>query len=159
MKMRALALALLVLGIASACLAQGYDALVRQAESKIAAQKWEEALALYEKALKTGEFSYGDFYNAAIACTRLGKPDMGYSYLFKAIHAGLLDKDRLVQDPDLETLRKGDRWQAVMDSLMQELESLEKACPDTRAAGPMVDLPAPRFDGPVSVEAAMKNRR
>ena len=150
---------LFVAGIASASFAQGYDALVREAETKIMATQWAEALALYEKAFATGEFAYEDFYNAACAATRLGKTDAGYSYLFKAIDAGLLEKDALAEDPDLETLRTGSRWRAVMDSVQHKLESIEKTFLETRAAGPVIELPAPRFDGTVSVEAALKNRR
>jgi SagB-type dehydrogenase family enzyme len=159
MKMRAVALALFVLGFATAALAQGYDALVREAEAKIMAQKWEEALTLYEKAFKTGEFNYNDFYNAACASARLGKSDGAYSYLFRAIEAGFLEKDQLRQDPDLETLRTGGRWQAVMDSIQQRIESVEKTFPETRVTGPVIDLPAPRLQGTVSVEAALANRR
>ncbi|MCX5753050.1 MAG: SagB/ThcOx family dehydrogenase [Candidatus Krumholzibacteria bacterium] len=159
MRMRTVVLILFVLGIASASLAQGYDALVREAESKIMAQKWEEALALYEQAFKTGEFNYGDFYNAACASARLGKSDAAYSYLLKAIDAGFLEKDQLNQDPDLESLRSGDRWQTVTDALKQRLEAIEKTFPETRPAGPVIDLPAPRYDSPISVEAALKNRR
>ena len=159
MRMCATVVVLLLLVVAPASLAQGYDALVRQAESKITAASWAEALALYEKAFKTGEFSYIDFYNAAIACSRLDKPDMGYSYLLKAVHAGFLDRDRLEQDPDLESLRKGEQWQSVMDSVRQELESLEETCPEARAAGPLLDLPAPRIESSVSLEEALQNRR
>jgi SagB-type dehydrogenase family enzyme len=149
----------MLVAISTASLAQGYDALVRQAESQIAAREWEEALALYEKALATGEFSYVDFYNAAVACAHLGRIEEGYSYLHKAVHAGLLDEDRLSKDPDLEILRTGGRWQAVIDSVKQELEAMEKACPEIREVGPMVDLPPPRLDGAVPVEAALINRR
>ncbi len=159
MRMRIVLLALFVLGIASASLAQGYDALVREAETKIMAQKWEEALALYEKAFQTGEFNYGDFYNAACASARLGRTEAAYSYLLKAIDAGFLEKDQLNQDPDLESLRSGAQWQAVANALEQKLETIEKTFPETRAEGPVFELPAPRYDGPVSVEAALKNRR
>jgi SagB-type dehydrogenase family enzyme len=159
MKRLAIALTIFLVAISSVCFAQGYDALVRQAESKIAAREWEEALALYEKALATGEFSYVDFYNAAVACAHLDRIDEGYSYLHKAVHAGLLDEDRLSKDADLEILRTGGRWQAVIDSVEQELEAMEKACPEIRAVGPMVDLPPPRIDGTVTVEAALRNRR
>ena len=159
MRMRATALALLLLVIASASSAQGYDALVRQAESKVAAGNWEDALALYEKAFATGEFSQSDFYNSAIACARLDKPEMGYSYLKKAVQAGFLDRERLEQDADLEALREGEEWQSVMASVERELESLEGACPETRAAGPLSDLPAPRLESAVSVEDALQNRR
>ena len=159
MRIRAIVLVLFVLGFASASLAQGYDALVREAETKIMTQKWEEALTLYEKAFKTGEFSYNDFYNAACASARLGKSDAAYSYLFRAIEAGFLEKDLLTKDPDLETLRPGGRWQAVVDSLERRMESVERTFPETRVAGPVIDLPSPRFDGTVSVEATLKNRR
>jgi SagB-type dehydrogenase family enzyme len=159
MKMHAVVLALLVLCFASASTAQGYDALVRDAEAKIAAGKWEEALALYERAFKTGEFSHNDFYNAACAGARLGKIETAYSYLFKAIDTGFLDKATLASDADLESLRGGGTWRAVMDSIQRKMAFVEKAFPEIRAAGPVIDLPQPRFDGAVSVEAALKNRR
>jgi SagB-type dehydrogenase family enzyme len=159
MKIRVLSLALALLAVAAVSLAQGYDALVREAETKLAAGQWDEALALYEQAFKTGEFSYSDFYNAACASARLGKADLAYSYLLKAIDAGFLEKDQLNQDPDLESLRSGDRWQTVTAALLQKLEAIEKTFPETRSAGPVIELPAPRFDGTVSVEAALKNRR
>lgn len=159
MRMRTVVLALFVLGIASASLAQGYDALVREAETKLMAQKWEDALALYEKAFKTGEFSYEDFYNAACASAQLGKSDAAYAYLFEAIEAGFLEMDQLNRDPDLETLRAETRWQTVTTALQQKMETIEKTIPETRPPGPVIELPAPRFDGTVSVEAALKNRR
>jgi SagB-type dehydrogenase family enzyme len=159
MRIRVIVLVLLVIGLASASLAQGYDALVREAESKIAAQKWEEALALYEKAFKTGEFNYNDFYNAACVSAHLGKSDTAYEYLFKAIDAGFLEGNLLKSDPDLESLRAGAQWQAVADSVQKKLEAMEKTFPENRAAGPVIDLPAPRLEGTVSVEAALANRR
>ena len=159
MRKRVFVLALFVLGIASASLAQGYDALVREAETKLTAQKYAEALTLYEQAFKTGEFSYNDLYNAACASARLGKSDEAYSYLLKAIEAGFIDKDQLKQDPDLESLRSGAQWQAVTNALQQKLDSVEKAFPEARPAGPVIELPAPRLDGTVSVEAALRNRR
>lgn len=159
MRMRAVVVALFVLGIASASLAQGYDALVREAETKLTAQKYAEALTLYEQAFKTGEFNYNDLYNAACASARLGKSDAAYSYLLKAVDAGFIDKDALSQDPDLESLRSGAQWQAVTNALQQKLDSVEKAFPEARPAGPVIELPAPRLDGTVSVEAALRNRR
>ncbi len=159
MKIRAIALAIMLVAFSTTSLAQGYDAIVRKAESKIAAREWEEALALYKKALATGEFSYADFYNAAVTCAHLDRIEEGYSYLHKAVHAGLLGEDRLSKDPDLEILRTGGRWQAVIDSVEQELEALEEACPEIREVGPVVELPPPRLDGTVTVEAALQNRR
>lgn len=159
MNMRAFVIACFALCFASASLAQGYDALVRDAESKIAAGKWEEALALYERAFKTGEFGHHDFYNASCAGARLGRTDAAYSYLFKAIDAGFLDKAMLASDPDLESLRGEGRWRTAMDSIQRKIEFVEKAFPETRTAGPAIDLPQPSFEGTVSVEAALKSRR
>jgi len=159
MRMRIVVLALFVLGIASASLAQGYDALVREAETKIMAQKWEEGLALYEQAFKTGEFSYNDFYNAACASARLGRSDAAYSYLFKAMDAGFLERETMMQDPDLESIRAGAPWQTVMDSLQRKTSAVEKAFPESRATGPAIPLPLPCTDGTVSVEATLHNRR
>ena len=159
MRMRAIIAALVLCVTASASSAQGYDILVRQAEQKIAAGSWEEALALYEKAFETGEYSQNDFYNSAVACAHLGKPEMGYSYLEKAVQAGFLDKERLERDPDLEALRKGEEWRSVMASVEQEREALEEASPETRQEGPVVELPPPRLSGAVSVEEALQNRR
>jgi len=159
MRFRTSLLILIVLGFASASVAQGYDALVRQAEARIMAKEWKEALALYEQAFKTGEFSYNDFYNAACAAALLGKEDDAYSYLMKSVEAGLIEKDGLQQDPDLESLRKGAKWQTVIDAVTEAVKVAEQNIPETRAEGPVIDLPAPRFDGTVSVEAALKNRR
>jgi SagB-type dehydrogenase family enzyme len=159
MKTRVLALTLIILGFASVSLAQGYDALVREAETKLMAQKWEEALTLYEQAFKTGEFNYSDFYNAACASALLGKADAAFSYLSKAVEAGFIEKDQLTQDPDLESLRTDARWQTVTAALQQKLEAIEKTFPETRPPGPVIDLPAPRIEGTVSVEAALQNRR
>lgn len=159
MKARMLLFAILVLAAASAALAQGYDALVREAEAKMAARQWAEAVALYEKAFATGEFSYGDYYNAACASALLGKKDDAFAYLRKAIDAGLLEKEAIEQDEDLASLRTDERWQGIVDALSARLAALERAIPENRPEGPTVELPAPRFEGSVSVEAALKNRR
>jgi SagB-type dehydrogenase family enzyme len=65
----------------------------------------------------------------------------------------------LREDPHLEIYRTSGRWQSITDSVKQELEALEKACPEVRDTSPVVDLPPPRLDGAVSVEAALHNRR
>ncbi len=159
MRMRVAMAAVVFLGLASASLAQGYDALVREAESKLMAKEYENALALYERAFETGEWSYNDFYNAACAGARVGKPEAAYGYLFKAIEAGFLEKETLAADADLESLRSGSQWKAVMDSIQQKIAFVERSFPETHPDGPAIDLPAPRLDGTVSIEAALANRR
>jgi SagB-type dehydrogenase family enzyme len=108
---------------------------------------------------KTGEYSYHDYYNAACANARLGKPDGAYPYLFKAIDAGFLEIELMKSDPDLESIRSGDEWHAVMDSIQRKVEQVEKAFPESHPKAPAIDLPAPRHTGTVPVEAALKNRR
>ncbi len=159
MKIRVLVMTLLMLAFAGSALAQGYDALVRQAEAKIVAKQWEEAIALYEKAFATGEFNYNDFYNAACASALLGRTDAAFSYLTKAVDTGFIEKDQLNQDPDLESLRADARWRTLAAALDRNLEAVEKSFPENRPAGPVIELPAPRFEGTVSVEAALKGRR
>lgn len=159
MKARALLLAILVLAASSAAFAQGYDALVREAEAKLAAKQWAEAVALYEKAFATGEFSLDAYYNAACASALLGKKDDAFAYLGKAIDAGLLEKESLEEDKDLESLRTDERWKGLLDALSAKLAALERAIPENRPDGPAVELPAPRLAGRVSVEEALKNRR
>ena len=150
---------LMVLCFSATCLAQGYDFLVREAETKMQAQKYEEALALYEKAFKSGEFHYKDYYNAACANALLGHPDAAFDYLNKAIEVGFIEKQWLEEDTDLESLRQDQRWQEVMDTLQEKVEALESAFPEAHAEEMIIDLPEPRFDSEISVEEALKNRR
>jgi SagB-type dehydrogenase family enzyme len=150
---------LLLLAAAPPSFAQGYDALVRQAEAKLVAKDYAAALALYEKAFATGEFSSNDYYNAACASALAGKRDGAYAYLMKAIDAGFFGVGDLESDPDLESLRTGDRWEAVLAVAARKKEEVEKSFPETRPDGPVVALSAPRLEGAVSVEAALANRR
>lgn len=162
MKVRILVFAvllILIIIIASECLSQSYDALVRQAEAKIAAKQWEEALSLYERAFKTGEYNYSDYYNAACACSHLGKTEDAYSYLLKAIEAGFLDIELLKSDPDLDAVRKTDRWKSILDSVGRKVKEVEKSFPEKRPAGEVINLPPPNYIGKISVEEALKNRR
>jgi SagB-type dehydrogenase family enzyme len=159
MRARVLISVLFILAAASASFAQGYDALVRDAEAKLVAKDYAAALALYEKAFATGEFSTNDYYNAACAAALLGKADAAYSYLTKAIDTGLLSAEDLTADPDLESIRSGAKWQEILAAVQKKQEDIEKSFPETHPEGPAFALPAPRLDGPVSVEAALQNRR
>jgi len=148
-----------ILVFAATSWAQGYDALVRQAEKKLGDKKYAEALELYEKAFATGEFHYKDFYNAACASTRLDDPDKAFAYLDRAVAAGLIEKQWLEQDEDLKGLHKDKRWEAFMAGLQAKLMEIEKAFTEKHTETELIDLPTPRFESEVSVEEAMKNRR
>ena len=159
MSMKKIMILLLSFCFSTACLAQGYDYLVRDAEKLLTEKKYEEALALYAKAFESGEFHFQDYYNVACANALLGRPDAAFDNLNKAIDAGLIHKDWLEEDADLESLRADARWQGVMDNLQKKMEAIEAAFPESHAEEVVIALPEPRFDGEVSVEEALKNRR
>ena len=141
------------------CLAQGYDYLVREAERTIAAEKYQEALDLYEKAFESGEFHYNDFFNAACACAILGNPDGAFAYLDRAVEEGLIEKGWLERDEDLASLRQDERWPAVITKVEDKLAELEASFPERHDESVVLDLPDPKYDGDVSVEEALKHRR
>ena len=74
------------------CMAQGYDFLVREAESKMESEKYAEALNSFEKAFKSGEYHSSDFLNVARIYARLDKNDEAFTYLHKAVKAGFADQ-------------------------------------------------------------------
>jgi len=158
MRMTAYIMAI-IFAFATTSWAQGYDALVRQAEKKLVDKNYAEALELYEKAFATGEFYYTDLYNAACASVLVSDPDKAFAYLEKAVAAGLVEKQWLEQDEDLKDLRQDKRWEALMASLQAKLVEIENAFPEKHTETGVIDLPEPRFESDVSVEEALKNRR
>ena len=159
MTLKKIAVAGLVLCLSTLCLAQGYDYLVREAEKTLASGKYQETLDLYEKALKSGEFHYTDYINAAVACAHLGQSDKAFAYLHKAIETGLTEKNRLKKNSSLVSLHQDSRWQKVLDTLQEKTQTIDSAFPETRTGGEVIGLPKPNFMGDISVEEALKNRR
>jgi SagB-type dehydrogenase family enzyme len=159
MKVRKTIFILLFLCFYVSCFAQGYDRLVRQAETLLVEKKYEEALNIYEKAFKSGEYHFNDYYNVACAHALLGNPDKAFQSLDRAVEVGYLDIKWLMKDTDLESLRSDDRWKALLTNLQERLDAMEDNFPEQHAEDVMVDLPEPRFDSSVSVETALKNRR
>jgi SagB-type dehydrogenase family enzyme len=144
--------------LTSVCFGQGYDFMVRQAEGKIADGAYQEALTIYEKALQSGEYHYLDYFNAARACAKLGRPDDAFTYLEKAAAAGLTDKSILEKEPDLENLRKDGRWEKALGAVQANADRVANL-PTSHEEVTVIDLPQPRIDGSMSVEKALKNRR
>ncbi len=159
MTLKKITVASLVLCLSTLCLAQSYDYLVREAEKTLASGKYQETLDLYEKALKSGEFHYNDYINAAVACAQLGRSDNAFAYLHEAIKAGFIEKTRLEKNSRLVGLRQDPRWQKVMDELEEKTETIASFFPETHPEGEVVGLPEPNLTGDVSVEEALKNRR
>jgi SagB-type dehydrogenase family enzyme len=150
---------MLVIGLAATAWAQGYDRLVREAEKKITAGQYQEALDLYEKAFKSGEFHYDDYINAARAHARLDNPDAAFDYLNRAVEAGYIDSESLEGDVDLRSLHGASRWQEVLDKLHEMTQVIESSFPEAHVEGEVIDLPTPRPKSAISVEEALKNRR
>jgi SagB-type dehydrogenase family enzyme len=138
---------------------QGYDFLVREAETKMLAKDYQGALTLYEKAFESGEFHYNDFYNAACAHSMLGNLDGAFQFLEKALDAGFYDKGTMEKDPDLESLHREDRWQLILSKLQEKLDDIEASFPESHPEEEILELPEPKYDSDVSVEEALKNRR
>jgi SagB-type dehydrogenase family enzyme len=158
MSIRRIFFYIITFALPSFCIAQGYDFMVRQAESKIAAGAWGEALTIYEKALQSGEYHFLDYFNAARACAKLGRPDDAFTYLEKAAAAGLTDKMILEKEPDLENLRKDGRWKKALGVVQANADRIANL-PTSHEETTVIELPQPRFDGSMSVEKALKNRR
>ena len=149
----------LIIGLTSSCLAQGYDYLVRDAEGKMEAGQYREALNLYEKAFRSGEFHFLDYYYSAQGYALLANHDAAFDYLNKAVIAGFMNEDRLTKNPDFEKLRQDRRWKAVIAGIRQNITDMTTAFPETHEGLETIELPTPKFEGQISVEAALKNRR
>jgi hypothetical protein len=75
--------------------------------------KWAEAAAAMDKAMAAGLKTPSALYNAACAYARSGQPEKALDALGKAVAAGPAAANGLRADPDLETLRKSPRFEAL----------------------------------------------
>jgi len=141
------------------CMAQGYDSLVREAELKMESEKYEEALNLFEKAFKSGEYHSNDFLNVARIYARLDKNDEAFTYIHKAVKAGFADQSGLETDKILAHLKSDSRWKAVLTDIDKQVEIIQSIFPEKHKEDVVIDLPDPKLRGNVSVEEALKNRR
>jgi SagB-type dehydrogenase family enzyme len=139
--------------------AQGYDGLIQQAQAKLLTGEYQEALELYAQAFQTGESYYGDYYNAACAANLAGHPDTAFTYLDAAIRDGLIEKEWLENDPDLESLKSEPRWERLLAALDSRVDDLMASFPEAHAQEMVLDLPEPRLASSASVEEALQNRR
>jgi SagB-type dehydrogenase family enzyme len=159
MKRKTIAVIALVLCISAAAWAEEYDALIRDAYLKLADKEYGEALQIYAKAFESGEGHYSDYYNAACAAALTDDPDGAFTYLDKAVEGGLIEKEWLESDPDLEGLRSDGRWKKLLAAIDRKLEALALSFPEAHAEENVIDLPEPRFESEISIEETLKNRR
>jgi SagB-type dehydrogenase family enzyme len=148
-----------ILVLSGVAWAQGYDQLVREAQAKTVAKEYDEALELYGRAFQAGEPHYADYYNAACVAALAGDPDKAFVYLNGAVGAGLIEREWLESDEDLESLRSDERWDALLELLDGKVDALVASLPDVHTEGVTIDLPEPRLESETSVEEALSNRR
>jgi SagB-type dehydrogenase family enzyme len=133
--------------------------LLAEAQQKMAAQEYDEALELYGKAFKVGDAHYSDYYNAACLAALTEDAETAFEYLTNAVEAGLVEREWLENDPDLESLRSSNRWERVLTALDSKVEALVASFPEIHSEEAVLDLPEPKTDGETSVEQALGNRR
>jgi SagB-type dehydrogenase family enzyme len=126
---------------------------------KLVAEEYKEALRLFAEAFQDTEGHYADYYNAACAAALAGDLETGFVYLNKATEGGLIEKEWLETDSDLESLRSDERWEDLLAALDAKLEALLSSFPEGHPEETGLDLPEPRLESDVSVEEALKNRR
>ena len=150
---------LITISFGTTAWSQGYDELIAEAQGKTAAGQYKEALDVYVKAFEVGSPHYADYYNAACVAALADDAACAFAYLHKAVEAGLIEREWLEGDEDLESLRSADEWQAVLGGLDRKVEAMVASLPETHAEDTIIDLPQPRFESETSVEEALHRRR
>jgi SagB-type dehydrogenase family enzyme len=144
--------------VTSAC-AQEYGRLIQEAEAKMSASQYGDALGLYQQAFELGNAGLKDLFNAACAAARSGNSDVAFLYLNKALQGNLIEEDWFEEDEDLAGLHSDDRWGQLLAAVDAKIEAAMVSFPETHPEEPAIDLPEPRATGDISIEEALKNRR
>ena len=79
--------------------------------------EYEKALSLIETFLEDAPQNVVMIYNAACALSLLDRGDEATSYLIRAVANGFTDLNQIVNDPDLEPIRKHTNYLAVIEAL------------------------------------------
>lgn len=92
-----------------------YIRLEQQVHEAFAGKDYPAAADACRKQLALAPDQDGPHYNLACALARLGKPEAALDALADALKAGYHDADHMQADPDLESLRKTDRFAELAD--------------------------------------------
>jgi adenylate cyclase len=76
--------------------------------------KVEEGLALVQRSIAIDPSDPGTLYNAACNYARAGRPDEALDYLDRSISNGFAQKDWILHDTDLDTLRDKPRFKQIL---------------------------------------------
>jgi len=144
---------------ASAVFAGEFEELLKKAEEHYRAGEYMSAAEAYDLAFKAGEPGKTLYYDATCAWALAGNAGRAFESLGKALGAGFIDRQLMMEDSDLESLRGDARWKEMVARLESNISAVEASFPAELIVLQTIDLPAPRTDGPVSVEKAMAERR
>lgn len=92
-------------------------AYMRLGLSQARLKKPREAEANLKKAISLGADTPNDQYNVACGYAVMGSTDKALDALERAVGAGFNNKQLLASDPDLESLRKTKRFEALLEKL------------------------------------------
>jgi TolB-like protein/Tfp pilus assembly protein PilF len=76
--------------------------------------KVEEGLALVQRSIAIDPSDPGTLYNAACNYARAGRPDEALDYLDRSVSNGFAQKDWILHDTDLDTLRDKPRFKTIL---------------------------------------------
>ncbi|HKI84475.1 MAG TPA: S41 family peptidase [Candidatus Krumholzibacteria bacterium] len=108
--------------LAFSSLARAQD-LQEQATNAYLAGNYAKSAELFLKALETGNGDPTLSYNAACALALDGQADAAMQQLHAAVRNGFFNTNQLKKDPDLESLRARDDWNA----LIQQVELVQQS--------------------------------
>lgn len=153
-------LALIFLALAVPADAGDADSLVARATELYRQKNYAAAAATIERAIAAGASRAVDFYNAGCFSALAGDADAAFAHLGKAIAAGFLNDDQMFHwDTDLESLRDDPRWEELQSTMAAKIEEANAALPVTHVFLEEIVLPAPRHEGPMSLEETLLKRR
>lgn len=124
---------LLVLALCTLALAQDDPARLSDAQLETDAfalamdGDFEAALPLFEEMARRQPESFVPEYNIASSLARLGRTDEALDALDRALGLGFDELAHLRNDPDLESIRGTDRFEAIIEGWPKRMEALAQA--------------------------------
>lgn len=101
-----------------------------------------------------------DHFNAADCYAMAGDDDRAFQCLGKALEGGFVNRSLMLEySRGIAGLKEDPRWPEMEKKLEDNIRSVEESMPDMHEVLETIDLPEPRYDGVVSVERALMERR
>ncbi|MBN1165099.1 MAG: SagB family peptide dehydrogenase [Candidatus Krumholzibacteriota bacterium] len=101
-----------------------------------------------------------DYFRAAECFALAGDKERSFKKLEQALAAGFVNDQLMLKYSDaLQGLRTDSRWKELTSRLEENVKKTSESFPSSHRAIDTLVLSAPRFDGAVSVEKALRERR